>query len=113
MGTTKDAQVAADCCLTKATCKMGVCGAGTKKKAGVDDLSCAKDAASCADTTKSPCCEADLATCGGNKGTITCATGFYDESSTWITTGDKDKWPPKAVMDAWKNKPATAATKNT
>merc|ERR1712139_371245 len=109
---TADADKVSNCCLTKATCKMGVCGAGTKKKAGVDDLSCAKDAASCAWLTLSPCCEADPATCGGLEGTITCATGFYDESATgWDL--DPENPTPKAVKDAWRNKPATAATKNT
>merc|ERR1712139_552410 len=86
----------------------GSCGAGYKMKAGVEKLACPSDAASCASATAN-CCEADTAKCGGYKGTLTCAVGFYDESAA----ADFDLAKNKAAKDAWMNKPATAATKNT
>merc|ERR1719158_21324 len=57
------------------------------------------------------CCEADTEKCGGL--TITCAAGFYNPSSGFVT-GDADasKNTPKAVMDAWKNLAANETNKN-
>lgn len=44
---------------------------------------------------------------------MSCAYGTYDERLYWVTTGAKAKQTPQATRDAWNNKPATDATKNT
>merc|ERR1712080_619443 len=94
---------AGKCCTAKETCAVAVCAAGYKKKANVDSLSCASDRASCA---SDKCCEKDNTKCGGLTG-ISCAFGSYDERTTWTAK------TTKAAQDAWNNKPATEATKNT
>merc|ERR1719253_522692 len=90
------------CCTGVATCAQAKCGAGYKKKANVDTLSCTGDA----DTCGPKCCEVDKTKCGGLTG-ITCTYGTYDERMYW--TADTKQ----ATKDAWNNKAATEATKNT
>lgn len=92
------------CCTAKATCAVAKCKSGYKLKANVEMLSCTGDKDSCAEG--SICCQLDVTKCGGLAG-ITCPYGTYDESTRW--TSDTTQ----ATKDAWNNKAATAATKNT
>jgi len=100
------------CCSPKATCDAYTCPVGGKKKANIGAALCNKDAtkASCETT----CCEADAATCGGQKvkSGLSCAVGFYDESSTWTsktTQATKDAWSAKKTTDATKDKDCCTA----
>merc|ERR1712224_736668 len=74
-------------------------------------MSCHGDHLAC--VTGNMCCEVDKATCGGLSAStgITCPYGFYDESATWVLSGDSKT--SQATMDKWNKLPATAATKNT
>lgn len=100
-----------NCCKAVATCKVAACPAGMKKKVtvGIDTVTCPSDGASC-NSVAGPCCELDPLKCGGLTG-ISCAYGFYDESALWIKAGKLKT--AKSITDAWNNKPATQANKNT
>jgi len=93
------------CCVVKAPCAAGTCPSGWKPKPDAAALPCPRNAASC---RKETCCERDTTKCGGLLA-IACAAGFYDESNGGA-------WPAgtkQATRDAWNNKPAIEATKNT
>merc|ERR1711957_802751 len=100
----KNVPLASGCCTAKATCAVAKCPSGYKKKVKVDGLSCASNAASCA--VGNTCCEKNTASCGGLTG-VACAYGSYDVSTTWSAT------TKQVAKDAWNNKAATDATKNT
>jgi len=99
------------CCVPAATCAHAQCPSGYKMKANVATLSCHGDHLAC--VTNGMCCEVDKTTCGGlalSTG-ISCPYGSYDESGTWVFSGDSKT--SQVTMDAWNKLPATEATKNT
>jgi len=100
---TAEATKVVDCCSDVKTCAdtSYACAAGYKKKAAATPVTkCTGAAATCV----TPCCEKDVAKCGGLSG-IVCAAGFYNEFTSLFTL--------QATKDVWVNKAATDDTKNT
>lgn len=106
---------AENCCTAKATCASAKCPAGYMMKAKVEKTTCSTDAASCTKDQAAidVCCQKNPNTCGGLSN-IACPTGFFNENSgvdSWKHIKDATK--RQAAKDAWANKNATDATKNT
>jgi len=73
------------CCTAKAACSAGSCSPGYKKKATLTNLYCTSSATTAA-ACNTNCCELDDTKCLNYAGSISCASGKYNDAAALAGT---------------------------